>query len=60
MKSKISEFFTALICAVILASIGVYAGTQLKGTTQTVVIVIDIIAAPITLYLLRKHFGRNK
>lgn len=60
MKSKISEFFTALLCAVILAGIGVYAVTQLTGTAQTVVIVIDIIAAPITLYLLRKQFGRNK
>lgn len=60
MKNKFSEFFTVLFCAVILAGIGVYAAVQLTGSIQTVVIVIDIIAAPITLYLLRKHFGRNR
>jgi hypothetical protein len=60
MKNKISEFFTVLICAAILAGIAVYAIMALTGATQTIVIIIDIILTPITLYYLRKHFGRDK
>ena len=60
MKNKISEFFTVLICAVILAGIAICAIMRLTGNAQTVVIAIDIILAPITLYFLRKRFGRDK